>query len=61
MDHHEQHHQHHQHEREEEKRAHKAYAQQHAQGGLPFHPAWLAVGGLVLVLLAVILWTLVLS
>jgi hypothetical protein len=61
MDHHEQHHEHHQHEREQEKKEHKAFERQHAKSALPFHPAWFVVLGFVLVLVAVILWTLFLS
>jgi cytoskeletal protein RodZ len=61
MDHHEQHHQHHKEEREHEKKEHKAYERQHEKSALPFHPAWLVVVGFVLVVVALLLWTLVLS
>ena len=61
MDHHEQHHEHHKKEREEEQKAHKAYERQHEKTALPFHPGWLVVIGFVLVLAAVLLWTLFLS
>jgi hypothetical protein len=55
MDHHEQHHQKHVKEREHEKKEHRKHEQ---QGGstLPFHPAWLVAGAL-LVLVAVLIWT----
>jgi hypothetical protein len=58
MDHHEQHHQKHQKEREHEKKEHKMHEQQDDKSLLPFHPAWLVAVGTVLVLTAVLIWTL---
>ena len=57
MDHKEQHHQKHQKEREHEKKEHKKHEQQ-GKNSLPFHPAWLVAVGAVLVLAAVLIWTL---
>jgi hypothetical protein len=57
MDHQEQHHQKHLKEREHEKKEHKEYEEQRAKSPLPFHPAWLAVGGAVLVLAAILIWS----
>jgi quinol-cytochrome oxidoreductase complex cytochrome b subunit len=54
VDHHERHHEHHQKEREHEKKEHKA----HEAGGKtrPFHPAWYIVVGVVLCLVALLVW-----
>jgi hypothetical protein len=57
MDHKEQHHQKHLKERELEKKEHKKHEQQ-GKNSLPFHPAWLVAVGAVLVLAAVLIWTL---
>jgi hypothetical protein len=58
MDHKEQHHEHHRKEREhEKKKKHEHERQQERKGGLPFHPAWLAVVAVVLMLLCVLVWT----
>jgi Ca2+/H+ antiporter len=61
MDHHEQHHLHHQQEREQKKKEHKAHEHQQEKSRLPIHPAWLFAIGLALTVIAVLVWTLVLS
>ncbi len=61
MDHKEQHHQKHEKEREHEKKERKAHERAAEKSRLPFHPAWLAVAGAVLTLVAVLVWTLFLS
>jgi hypothetical protein len=58
MNHKEQHHQKHEKEREHEKKEHKKHEQQQEKNLLPFHPAWLFAVGTVLVLVAVLIWTL---
>ena len=58
MDHKEQHHQHHEKQREERKKEHKDYEQAHGKSAWPFHPAWLVVLGVVLVAVALAIWTL---
>jgi hypothetical protein len=58
MNHKEQHHQKHVKEREHEKKEHKKHEQEQEKNSLPFHPAWLVAVGTVLVLLAVLVWTL---
>ena len=59
MDHKEQHHEKHRHEREEKKKERKEHEHQEEKhsGGLPFHPAWFAVVGVVLVVAAILIWT----
>ena len=57
MDHQEQHHQHHQKEREEKKKEEKAHEREQEKSSLPFHPAWLVGVGVVLVVIAVLVWT----
>jgi hypothetical protein len=60
VDHQEQHHQHHQKEREHEKKELRAHAQgQGKKATLPFHPAWLVVVVFVLILAAILVWTLI--
>ena len=59
MDHKEKHHLHHEKEREQHKKEQKEHERQEEKSSLPFHPAWLAVGGAVLVVIAVLIWTLV--
>jgi hypothetical protein len=61
MDHHEQHHQKHLKEREREKKEHEEYEREAEKRRLPFHPAWLFVGGGALALVAVLVWTLFLA
>ena len=51
MDHKEQHHQKH------EKKEHKEHERQEEKSLLPFHPAWLFVLGVVLVGVALLVWT----
>ena len=55
MDHHEKHRQAKQHEREEKKKENAVYAQQQERKGV--HPGWLVGAGLVVTLIAVLLWT----
>jgi cytoskeletal protein RodZ len=57
MDHQQQHHEHKEKEREQEKKEWKAL--EHEQGGKrrPIHPAWYVVVGVVLVGVAVLVWT----
>jgi hypothetical protein len=57
VDHQEQHHQHHQKEREHEKKELRAHSQG-KKNPLPFHPMWLVVVVFVLILAAVLIWTL---
>jgi len=57
MDHKEQHHQHHQKEREHEKKEKKEHEHEQEAKGSPIHPAWFFAAGLVLVIVAVIVWT----
>jgi type VI protein secretion system component VasF len=61
MDHHEQHHQHHQKEREEKKKEQKQHEQALEKSAWPFHPIWLVALGGVLVLAAILIYTLLLS
>ena len=57
MSHQDQRHEHHRKEREEHKKEQKEHEKQDAKSALPFHPAWLAVGGIVLVIVAMLIWT----
>jgi type VI protein secretion system component VasF len=57
MDHHEQHHQHKEHEREEEIRKRKGHEREHGKKW-PIHPTWIVVIGFVLILAAILVWTL---
>lgn len=57
MDHQDQHHEKHRHQREEKKEERKEHEHQEEKHGLPIHPAWLLVGGVVLVVAAMIIWT----
>jgi hypothetical protein len=57
MDHHEKHRQAKEHEREEKKREHAAYEQRQQRKGV--HPGWLVAAGLLVTLVAVLLWTFV--
>jgi cell division septal protein FtsQ len=61
MDHHEQHHQHHEKQREEKKKEQKEFERAEEKSALPFHPAWLVVVGAVLVLGAVLIYTILLN
>jgi hypothetical protein len=61
MDHKEQHHQHHEKEREQHKKEKKEHEHQQEKSRLPFHPAWLLGVGFVLVVAAILVWTLFLS
>jgi hypothetical protein len=61
MDHKEQHHLKHEKEREREKKEHQKREREAAKKLLPFHPGWLFVAGAVMALVAVLVWTLVLS
>jgi hypothetical protein len=55
MDHHEKHRQAKEHERAEKKKEHAEYAREHARKGV--HPGWLVGAGIVICLIAVLLWT----
>ena len=61
MDHKEQHHLKHEKERESEKKEHQRHESEADKTRLPIHPAWLFVVGAVLVLVAVLIWTLLLA
>jgi hypothetical protein len=58
MDHKQQHHEHHRKEREHEKQEQKAYEARQEKNLLPFHRKWLVVLGIVLVVAAMLVWTL---
>ena len=58
MDHKEQHHQRHVKEREHKKQEHQEHEREAEKNLLPFHPAWLFMIGAVLVVVAVLIWTL---
>lgn len=57
MDHKAQHHQHHEKEREHKKKEHAEHERRAAKNLLPVHPLWLFVVGVVLVGVAVLVWT----
>jgi hypothetical protein len=57
MDHHEQHQLRHKQKRQEHKKEQLAYDERQTRNWLPFHPAWLAIAGLVLTLVALAVWT----
>jgi hypothetical protein len=58
MDHQEKHHEQHRKEREHEKHEHAEHRRDaEKKYFLPFHPAWLAVLGAVLVIAAMVIWT----
>jgi hypothetical protein len=59
MDHQEQHHEHHRKEREEQKKERKEHEHQEEKNGLPIHPAWFLVAGIVAVIAALLIWTFV--
>jgi len=59
MDHKEQHHLKHLKEREHVKQQHKAHERENNKKFLPFHPSWLLVVGMVLIVIAVLSWTFV--
>jgi hypothetical protein len=59
MDHKEQHHQHHLKEREREKKEQKAYETQQEKYLLPIHPKWFFVLGVIMVALALLVWSLI--
>jgi hypothetical protein len=61
MDHKEQHHLKHIKEREHEKKEHEQHEREAEKKQLPFHPAWLFVAGAVLVIVAMLVWTLFLA
>lgn len=58
MDHQQQHHQQHEHEREEKKKEQKEHEREEMKSMLPIHPAWIFGVGFVLVITAVLIWTL---
>jgi hypothetical protein len=57
MDRHEQHHQHHEKEREERIKHEKVRERGEEKQPWKMHPAWLAGAGVVLILVAVLIWT----
>jgi hypothetical protein len=57
MDHHEQHHQHHEKEREERIKHEKEHERREEKQPWKIHPAWWVVMGVVLILVAVLIWT----
>jgi cytoskeletal protein RodZ len=57
MDHKEQHHQHHQKEREEKKKEQHKHEQDQMKKPGSIHPLWFAVVGVVLVVVALTIWT----
>jgi hypothetical protein len=57
MDHHAEQREHHEKEREHHKKEQAAHERAEEKSTLPFHPAWLAVVGVVLTLLVVLVWT----
>jgi hypothetical protein len=61
VDHKEQHHEHHRKEREREKQREAAHEREAMRQPGGIHPAWFVATGVVLVLLAVLVWTLWLS
>jgi hypothetical protein len=61
MDRKEQHHLKHLKEREHEKKEHQEHEREAEKRHLPFHPAWLFVAGAVLVIVAMLVWTLFLA
>ncbi len=56
MDHQERHHEQHEKEREHEKKEHKAHEREAGGKRHPFHPAWYAVVGAVLIFAALLVW-----
>jgi hypothetical protein len=58
VDHQQRHHEHHEKEREHEKKVHKALEREAGGKRRPFHPAWYLVVGAVLILAAILVWTL---
>ena len=60
MDHHEQHHQHHEKERHHEKELRKQHEHEAERRPRSIHPGWFLGVGVLLVLLAVLVWTFVL-
>jgi type VI protein secretion system component VasF len=61
MDHHEQHHQHHEKEREQRIKHEKESERQADKRPWKVHPAWLLAVGAVLILVAVLIWTMTMS
>ena len=59
MDHHEQHHQHHEKERQHEIARRKEQEREGMAGPRKIHPGWFVALGVVLTLLAVLVWILV--
>jgi hypothetical protein len=54
-----QHHQKHDKEREQKKKEERKHEKQHEKNAFPIHPAWLFTVGTVLVLVAVLIWTVI--
>lgn len=61
MDHKEQHHEHHRKEREQLKHDHKVHEHQGEEKLRTIHPKWFLVGGVILIVVAVLSWTLFLQ
>jgi type VI protein secretion system component VasF len=61
MDHKDQHHLKHVKEREQEKKEHQKHEQEAEKSRVPFHPAWLFMLGAALMLVAILVWSLLLS
>jgi hypothetical protein len=59
VDHKEQHHQHHEKERQHEIAQRKEQEREHSGGPRKIHPGWFVALGVVLTLLAVLVWILV--
>jgi hypothetical protein len=57
MDHREQHQQHKEKVRDQKIKEERAYEEEQQKNRLPIHPAWLMVGGVLLTLMAVYVWT----
>jgi hypothetical protein len=61
VDHKEQHHEHHRKERDREKKREAAHEREEMRKPGGVHPGWFVAAGVVLVLLAVLVWTVWLS
>jgi hypothetical protein len=57
VDHREKHHLHHEKEREQHKKEQKEHERQEEKKLLPIHPAWLLGVAIVLIVTAVVIWT----
>jgi hypothetical protein len=57
VDHKDQHHQQHRHEREEKIKEHKQHEAEALKNAPPLHPAWAFTAGIVLAVVAMLVWT----